>query len=91
MDIAIGFLVHLGSDEFLCFFFSDIVEVDIFRYIDIERLPFEKRAKPSFSLGIGLSIIVSHWCVSGFFVLYELDGPSSIDSMWILTTRNRDK
>jgi hypothetical protein len=91
VDIAISFLIDLGSDESLGFFFGDIIEVDIFRDIYIEGLPLEKRSESSLSLGIWLTIMIPNWCVSDFFLLDEFDSAFSVDSVRILTTRNRYK
>jgi hypothetical protein len=89
VDIAISFFVYLGSDEFLCFFFCDSIEVDTSWNIDIERLPLEEWTESSLPLGVWLTIVVSYWCISELLLFDEFDGTFTVDCMCILTARYR--
>ena len=91
MYITIGFLLHLGSNKALCFFWSDIFEIDCFRNVDIEIFPLEKWAKSSLSLGIADAIIGTDRGIGPFFLLDDFYGTLTINCMRILSSRYRDK
>lgn len=91
MDIAIRFFIDFRSNESLCFFRCNILEIDRFRDIDIEIFPLEKWTKSSSSFRISFSLVVTNRCICLSLLFDELYSAISVDSMWILRTRNRDE